>query len=81
MGVKIWDGRIRTSEMAGPKPAALPLGDVPSPDIYYNMISRLIVKAFIDYPIIVNKRFVRLCFLNVLYCQNPVIQPVAMFPD
>ena len=24
-----WDGRIRTSEMAGPKPAALPLGDVP----------------------------------------------------
>ena len=26
---KIWDGRIRTSEMAGPKPAALPLGDTP----------------------------------------------------
>ena len=24
-----WGGRIRTSEMAGPKPAALPLGDVP----------------------------------------------------
>ena len=27
---KNWGGRIRTSEMAGPKPAALPLGDVPS---------------------------------------------------
>lgn len=24
-----WGGRIRTSEMAGPKPAALPLGDAP----------------------------------------------------
>lgn len=24
-----WDGRIRTSEMPGPKPGALPLGDVP----------------------------------------------------
>ncbi len=32
---KIWDGRIRTSEMAGPKPAALPLGDVPSPCSQY----------------------------------------------
>ena len=27
--VKNWDGRTRTSEMAGPKPAALPLGDIP----------------------------------------------------
>ena len=26
-----WDGRIRTSEMPGPKPGALPLGDVPLP--------------------------------------------------
>ena len=26
---KNWDGRTRTSEMAGPKPAALPLGDIP----------------------------------------------------
>ena len=25
-----WGERIRTSEMAGPKPAALPLGDAPS---------------------------------------------------
>ena len=25
-----WGGRIRTSGMAGPKPAALPLGDAPS---------------------------------------------------
>ena len=32
-----WDGRIRTSEMAGPKPAALPLGDVPSQLLYYNI--------------------------------------------
>ena len=33
---KIWDGRIRTSEMPGPKPGALPLGDVPSSTpIYY----------------------------------------------
>ena len=24
-----WGERIRTSEMAGPKPAALPLGDAP----------------------------------------------------
>ena len=29
-----WDGRIRTSEMAGPKPAALPLGDVPMGYLY-----------------------------------------------
>ena len=28
-GVFGWGGRIRTSEMAGPKPAALPLGDAP----------------------------------------------------
>ncbi len=32
-----WDGRIRTSEMAGPKPAALPLGDVP-------LLSTIIIK-------------------------------------
>ena len=43
--IKNWDGRIRTSEMAGPKPAALPLGDVPLLFFnYYNMISRFIVK-------------------------------------
>ena len=27
---KNWGRRIRTSEMAGPKPAALPLGDTPT---------------------------------------------------
>ena len=31
---KNWGRRIRTSEMAGPKPAALPLGDVPSLTYY-----------------------------------------------
>lgn len=37
-----WDGRTRTSEMAGPKPAALPLGDVPM-EVYFhdNMRKRI----------------------------------------
>ena len=30
----IWGERIRTSEMAGPKPAALPLGDAPMGYLY-----------------------------------------------
>ena len=29
-----WGERIRTSEMAGPKPAALPLGDAPTGYLY-----------------------------------------------
>ena len=28
-GLNGWDGRTRTSEMPGPKPGALPLGDIP----------------------------------------------------
>ena len=42
-----WDGRIRTSEMAGPKPAALPLGDAPS-GLYsiYHILSMLNVKSY-----------------------------------
>ena len=28
-GIYGWGGRIRTSEMPGPKPGALPLGDAP----------------------------------------------------
>ena len=31
-----WGGRIRTSEMPGPKPGALPLGDAPSGKYYNN---------------------------------------------
>ena len=33
----IWGGRIRTSEMPGPKPGALPLGDAPT-GTYNNII-------------------------------------------
>ena len=44
-----WGGRIRTSEMAGPKPAALPLGDAPSCSYIYNIISRLNVKGLYLY--------------------------------
>ena len=42
-----WGGRIRTSEMAGPKPAALPLGDAPS-RLYsiYHILSMLNVKSY-----------------------------------
>ncbi len=32
---KNWDGRTRTSEMPGPKPGALPLGDIPISTIIY----------------------------------------------
>lgn len=32
-----WGGRIRTSEMPGPKPGALPLGDAPSRNYYINI--------------------------------------------
>ena len=41
-----WGERIRTSEMPGPKPGALPLGDAPLRYDYYNKISRLNVKIF-----------------------------------
>ena len=37
-----WGGRIRTSEMAGPKPAALPLGDAPIFN-YILFLTKLIV--------------------------------------
>ena len=43
-----WGGRIRTSEMAGPKPAALPLGDAPIFfRIYILVCSKKIVNNFL----------------------------------
>ncbi len=32
-----WGGRTRTSEMPGPKPGALPLGDAPSGKYYHTI--------------------------------------------
>ena len=37
-----WDGRIRTSEMPGPKPGALPLGDVP-----LSLTSIILLRAYL----------------------------------
>ena len=51
---KNWGERIRTSEMAGPKPAALPLGDAPTDiNIIYNkaVLSRVMFFNYINYSI------------------------------